>query len=569
MSGRIPREFIDDLLVRVDIVDLIDSRLPLKKSGANYVACCPFHTEKTPSFSVSRKKQFYHCFGCGASGNAISFLMDFNHLEFVEAVEDLATFIGIEVPREAVGQKNQPPKESLDALLALMEQVALFYVTELQASPKANDYVKTRGINTETAREFALGYAPDKWDALSGRFNQDLLIQAGLLIKKDDGKAYDPFRGRLMFPIRDKRGRIIGFGGRVLDDSLPKYKNSPETRLFHKGKEVYGLYELLKKNSKPARILIVEGYLDVIALAQYGVHYAVATLGTATSEAHLELLFRFSSELVLCFDGDKAGVNAAWKAIAAIFPCLKGGRAVHIMLLPQSHDPDSLIREQGLETFEQRVETAQVLSDYFFEHFSKDLSLSNMESRSRLIEEAKSFLSQLPIGAYREMMVAKLSSLADLHVKDHESIRAYQNLDRKNQQKTVRPSLPRVALALLIQHPELAKILDEKAVEIDTLDFAGVDFFKKILQIIHQYKPLNSAALLEYYRDTSEEKTVKALAGLPVPDERVELEFYDTIMSLKTMADKINIEQSLANAQSENELKDLARLITRAKSEKF
>ena len=233
-----------------------------------------------------------------------------------------------------------------------------------------------------------LGYAPDKWSALAGRFNQKLLIEAGLLVSKDDGQAYDRFRGRIMFPIRDKRARIIGFGGRVLDDSLPKYLNSPETSLFHKGKEVYGLYELLQKNSKPQRILIVEGYMDVIALAQFGIHYAVAALGTAASQAHLDLLFRFSSELVFCFDGDRAGREAAWRAIASVFPSLKGGRQIRIMLLPQNHDPDSLVREEGLDKFTERVQTAQVLSDYFFEHFSKDLKLSEMEGRSNLRNEA-------------------------------------------------------------------------------------------------------------------------------------------------------------------------------------
>ncbi len=318
MSGRIPREFIDELLVRVDIVDLIDSHVPLKKTGANYVARCPFHTEKTPSFSVNRNKQFFHCFGCGASGNAISFLMDFNHLDFVEAVEDLAGFAGIDVPRESIDYQAGSKKEDLNSLYVLMEQVAAFYVKQLRTGDegkKAVEYLKNRGVSGDCASDFMLGYAPDEWKALASRFNQKLLIEAGLLVSKEGGQAYDRFRGRIMFPIRDKRARIIGFGGRVLDDSLPKYLNSPETSLFHKGKEVYGLYELLQKNSKPQRILIVEGYMDVIALAQFGIDYAVAALGTAASQAHLDLLFRFSSELVFCFDGDRAGREAAWRVM--------------------------------------------------------------------------------------------------------------------------------------------------------------------------------------------------------------------------------------------------------------
>ena len=332
MSGRIPREFIDELLVRVDIVDLIDSHVPLKKTGANYVARCPFHTEKSPSFSVNRNKQFFHCFGCGASGNAISFLMDFSHLDFIEAVEDLAAFVGVDVPRESVAHQSVSKKEDLSGLYGLMERVAAFYIEQLRVSQKAVDYLKVRGVKSAVARDFMLGYAPDKWSALAEKFSQKLLIDAGLVVIKDDGQVYDRFRGRIMFPIRDKRARIIGFGGRVLDDSLPKYLNSPETSLFHKGKEVYGLYELLEKNSKPQRILIVEGYMDVIALAQYGINYAVAALGTATSQAHLDLLFRFSSELVFCFDGDRAGREAAWRVMESAFSSLKDGRSCRIML---------------------------------------------------------------------------------------------------------------------------------------------------------------------------------------------------------------------------------------------
>ena len=416
MSGRIPREFIDELLVRVDIVDLIDSHVPLKKTGVNYVARCPFHTEKTPSFSVNRNKQFFHCFGCGASGNAISFLMDFSHLDFVEAVEDLAAFVGIEVPRESSNYPANPKKEDLNSLYALMEQVAAFYVQQLRTGEegkKAAEYLKNRGVSGDCAGDFMLGYAPDEWRALAGRFNQNLLTEAGLLVSKEGGgQPYDRFRGRIMFPIRDKRARIIGFGGRVLDDSLPKYLNSPETSLFHKGKEVYGLYELLKKNSKPQRILIVEGYMDVIALAQFGIDYAVAALGTATSQAHLDLLFRFSSELVLCFDGDKAGREAAWRAMEPAFSSLKNGRSCRIMLLPQGHDPDSLIREEGLDKFTERIQTAQALSDYFFEHVSAGLNLSEMEGRAQLIGKAKPYLEKLPDGVFREMMFARLKELS-------------------------------------------------------------------------------------------------------------------------------------------------------------
>ncbi len=552
MSGRIPREFIDELLVRVDIVDLIDSHVPLKKTGTNYVARCPFHTEKTPSFSVNRNKQFFHCFGCGASGNAISFLMDFSHLDFVEAVEDLAAFAGIDVPRESLGYLAESKKDDLNSLYVVMEQVAAFYVEQLRVSPKAIDYLKARGIKGEIARDFMLGYAPDKWGALSGRFSQKLLIEAGVMARKDDGQAYDRFRGRIMFPIRDKRARIIGFGGRVLDDSLPKYLNSPETSLFHKSKEVYGLYELLQKNSKPQRILIVEGYMDVIALAQYGIDYAVAALGTAASQAHLDLLFRFSSELVFCFDGDRAGREAAWRAIASVFPSLKGGRQIRIMLLPQNHDPDSLVREEGLDKFTERIQSAQVLSDYFFEHFSKDLKLSEMEGRSNLRNEALSYLKQLPIGAFREMMFEKLSGLAKQYILDNEAILAQKKQVKKHQVKTGRLSLPSFVIALLLQNPKFIEIVEQKEIDWNQLEFEGVERFKSILHMITDKKPTNYGMLLEAYRDHADEGIVKKLASfdLLIPDDGTEAEFSDALNGLLKQGREAGIARLQAKAQS-------------------
>ncbi len=552
MSGRIPREFIDELLVRVDIVDLIDSHIPLKKTGTNYVARCPFHTEKTPSFSVNRNKQFFHCFGCGASGNAIGFLMDFSHLDFVEAVEDLAAFAGIDVPRESFVRQAGVKKDDLNSLYGVMEQVAAFYVEQLRGCPEAIDYLKARGVKGEVARDFMLGYAPDKWNALAGRFSQKLLIEAGLLVSKEDGQAYDRFRGRIMFPIRDKRARIIGFGGRVLDDSLPKYLNSPETSLFHKAREVYGLYELLEKNSKPQRILIVEGYMDVIALAQFGIHYAVAALGTAATQAHLDLLFRLSSELVFCFDGDKAGREAAWRAIASVFPSLKGGRSCRIMLLPHNHDPDSLVREEGLDKFIERVQTAQALSDYFFEHFSKDLKLSEMEGRSNLRTEAESYLTQLPIGAFREMMFEKLSSLAKQHILDNQAILAYKKQQGKYRQKQGRPSLPGFVMALLLQNPKFIEIVEQKEIDWNCLEFEGIEKFKSILQVIADEKPSNYGVLLEVYRDHADEAIVKKLAALDlmIPDDGVEAEFCDALNGLLKQGREAGITRLQAKAQS-------------------
>ncbi|MEY3881912.1 MAG: primase [Pseudomonadota bacterium] len=552
MSGRIPREFIDELLVRVDIVDLIDSHVPLKKTGANFVARCPFHTEKSPSFSVNRNKQFFHCFGCGASGNAISFLMDFNHLDFVEAVEDLAAFAGIAVQREIVGHQVAQKKDDLNSLYEVMEQVATFYVGQLRDNIGAVEYLKARGVKAAIARDFMIGYSPDKWSALAERFSQKQLIDVGLLVVKDGGQVYDRFRGRIMFPIRDKRARIVGFGGRVLDDSLPKYLNSPETSLFHKGKEVYGLYELLEKNSKPQRILIVEGYMDVIALAQYGVCYAVAALGTAASQAHLDLLFRFSSELVFCFDGDRAGREAAWRVMESAFSSLKDGRSCRFMMLPQSYDPDSLVREEGLNKFIERIESAHGLSDYFFENVSGGLKLSEMEGRAQLVSKSLPYLERLPEGVFREMMFDRLKSLSGMttfNVAD--SVVVDLSSKKTRQHESNRLSSARVAIALLLQNPGLVDYVEQKNIDWIGLEFRGIELFKNILQVILDKRSVNTAVLIEYYRNTAEERSVKALALLDVyvSDDKIEEVFSDALDGLLNQAREASIERLQAKAQ--------------------
>jgi DNA primase len=552
MSGKIPREFIDDLLLRVDIVDLIDSHVPLKKTGSNYVARCPFHSEKTPSFSVSPVKQFFHCFGCGASGNAISFLMDFNHLDFVEAVEDLASFAGVPLPKESTEKRRQGSQnDDLANLCVITEKAATFYIEQLDVNneaKKALEYLNGRGVSPEVAHYFMLGYAPSQWQSLTNRFNQQLLIDSGLSIRKENGQIYDRFRGRIVFPIRNKRGRIIGFGGRVLDDSLPKYLNSPETVLFHKGKEVYGLYELLQKNPKPSRILIVEGYMDVIALAQYGVENVVATLGTAATQAHLDLLFRYSAELVFCFDGDAAGQAAAWKAMAPLFPALKDGRQVRIMVLPLNQDPDSLVRLEGKVKFLERIDTSQVLSDYFFERFTKDLKLSEKEGRSHLYNEAKAYLEQLPIGAFREMMFEELSRLSMRHIIDDTALTAYKLAEKKQRQKNQRLSLPSSIMAILIQNPLLIEIVEKKNLDLNYLEFDGVDRFKNILASVLQHKPANNALLLEIYRGHVDEAIIKKLASvdLLIPSDGVEKEFSDALDKLIAQEKSSSLEKLLA-----------------------
>ncbi len=534
MSGRIPRQFIDDLLVRVDIVDIIDSHVPLKKTGSNYTARCPFHNEKSPSFNVSRNKQFYHCFGCGVGGNVITFLIEFNHLSFVEAIEELATAAGVEIPYENSTFNEPQAKNKLLDLQQLTAQIATFYIEQLKQHPHkkiAVDYLKGRGIQGIIARDFMVGYAPDGWQILAPHFNNiELLCEAGMLAYKNE-QYYDRFRQRIMFPIRNKRGHVIGFGGRVLDDSQqPKYLNSPETPLFHKSNEVYGLYELLKKNPKPSRILIVEGYMDVIMLAQFGIDYAVAALGTNLTATQLQLLFRSTSEIIVCFDGDKAGQDAAWKSMDALFSVLNDDRQVRVLILPPEHDPDSLLRAESAEAFIQRIEQAEMVSAYFFNHFTTTLDLTTIEGRAKLAHQAKPYLLKLVNGEFKKLMHEKLKELTALDV----IIPAEQNVPVRRKAENERPSLPRLTLALLVQNPSLAENLEKNPIDWLALEFAGIETFKKIVQTICAEKPTKTAQLLEYYRGQPEEKMLNTLAFQPmlIPEEGIEAEFFGALDKL-------------------------------------
>ncbi len=550
MAGLIPSVFIDDLLTRVDVVDLIDSYLPLKKTGSNYVARCPFHTEKTPSFSVSRRKQFYHCFGCGASGNAIGFLMDYSHLNFVEAVEDLASFVGIDVPREESVTTPLIGKQDLASLYAVQQQVAKFYAQQLRDSNNdglAVQYFKDRGVSGEVARDFLLGYAPDQWHLLADQFDTGLLKKAGLLIAKEDGRSYDRFRGRIMFPIRDRRGRVVAFGARVLGDALPKYLNSPETPVFHKSNEVYGLYELLEKKGRPAQILLVEGYMDVIALAQFGLRNAVATLGTAPTRAHFDLLFRFTAEIILCFDGDEAGLKAAWRAIEAGLPCLKDGRHIRVMLLPEKEDPDSLIRREGVDAFLARLAAASPLSDYFFSRLSGALDLQTLEGRAALMVKAKAYLKTLPSGYFREMMVGRLNEQVEHVTLDLESEGTRRRSDISKEKVT--PA--RTANALLLQNPELAQSQFLKDGVDLSLDSPGLNLLRKVLSVIAKKPELTTGGLLENFRGEPEEGQVRALVQVPVlvPESVLEVEFAGAVRRLVAQVVEADLAQLLKKEQ--------------------
>ena len=428
MAGLIPQSFIDDLLHRTDIVEIIDKRVALKKQGHNYTACCPFHQEKTPSFSVNQDRQFYYCFGCGAGGNAIGFVMNFDQVEFPQAVDTLAGYAGLEVPREE--SKAQQRKSSENArIIEVLELASKFYQFQLRQHPhkeKAVSYLKERGVSGEIARDFGLGYAPPGWDNLLSAVGTDeklqqSLLRAGLIIQRDkknesenskeERQYYDRFRERIVFPIRDSRGRTIAFGGRVLNDDKPKYLNSPETPVFHKGSELYGLWEAKRSKEKFSKLLLVEGYMDVIALAQMGIRNAVATLGTATSARHLTRMFRQVSEVVFCFDGDDAGNAAAWRALETTLPLMDDGRQVKFLFLPAGADPDTHVRAIGTEKFLQELNEATALEDFFFEKLSAGLDVNSIEGKARLSNLAKKYIRQIPRGVYAQLMLDRLSQI--------------------------------------------------------------------------------------------------------------------------------------------------------------
>lgn len=538
MAGRIQRSFIDDLLARTDIVDIVDARVPLKKKGANYSACCPFHDEKTPSFTVSMDKQFYHCFGCGAHGSAIGFLMDYDHLDFVEAIEELALRAGVDVLRENDGIAPQP-KRDLAPLIAVNEQASQYYQSQLRQHPEASQvvaYLKNRGVTGDVAKTFQLGFAPPGWSSIltelgDNETGQHLLHELGLIVTNENNKTYDRFRERLIFPIRNRRGQVIGFGGRVLDDSMPKYLNSPETPLFHKGKEVYGLYEVLQASSKNHRIILVEGYMDVIALHQYGITNAVAGLGTAITQEHIELLFRSTAELVICLDGDTAGQKAAWRTVVNALPALRSGRQLKVLIIPQGEDPDSLIRVEGVAAFEQRVEAAAPLSEYFFESLIKEHPLEYIEGRSALLEKAMPLLNTMPAGAFSDMMKKQLARLTDTKTAEPSAIPASQQHSRSGKSK---PSTIRHVITLLLRNPELANDMNV-APSFLAANIPGMPVLREVLAEIESLPGLSSAMLLERFRSSEHERTINALFSEEelIANENTTLDFEQAVKRLQ------------------------------------
>jgi DNA primase len=422
--GRIPQHFIDELIARADIVEIIGARVQLKKAGREYKACCPFHDEKTPSFWVSPDKQFYHCFGCGKHGTVLGFLMDHDHMAFPEAVEELATRLGVEVPHE--GGSDAGPRRAEDSLYDLTKEVARFYVECLTRDARARDYVARRGLTAETLERFQIGYAPNSWNELLRRFGaaesgRKALSDAGLIVERERGQVqvgerhYDRFRDRIMFPIRDARGRTIAFGGRIIDAGEPKYLNSPETLLFHKGRELYALYETRRARTNLTRLLIVEGYMDAVRLHQAGIDYAVATLGTATTAEHLRRLFRLVPAIVFAFDGDRAGRQAAWRALQQALPEAREGREIRFLFLPDGQDPDSLVGQEGRESFEARLAGALPLSEYLVRELAQHSDLTNADGRARFAEAARPLFLKVPEGVFRELLLERLAEVVGLN----------------------------------------------------------------------------------------------------------------------------------------------------------
>ncbi len=546
MAGQIPPQFIDDLLTRVDIVDVVDTRVPLKKAGKNLQACCPFHNEKTPSFTVSPEKQFYHCFGCGAHGTAIGFLMEYDQMSFPESIHELADLVGMTVPTTSFAT-TQPSKQNL---YDLMDKVSQYYVHQLQNHPQKarfENYLHQRGLSTKIIEHFNIGMAPDGWDNVLKTFGANdqvrkQLDEIGLLSSNDKGRQYDRFRNRIMFPIRDRRGRVVGFGGRVLDDSTPKYLNSPETPLFHKGNELYGLFQARKANRKLERIIIVEGYMDVIVLAEHSITNAVATLGTATTPDHLRQLLRSAPELVFCFDGDRAGREAAWRAAENAMPLLGGNHQLKFMFLPDGEDPDSVVRQQGSELFNSLVGQAQNYSDFFLATLEAQVDISSMDGRARLIEIAKPYLRQIPVGVYRDMLEQRLAEKAQtnatmLHKHLGKEVDNTVKNSKRRLKTTTAISPVRMGITILLQHPALHAEVDCYD-KLETLERPGMTILVQILETLSQNPHLTTAMLLERARGSEHEGHLQQLAQQPLTlsADKLQYELRGIIQQLQQQA---------------------------------
>ncbi len=569
MAGKIPQHFIDEVLARTDIVALIDARVPLKKAGKEYVARCPFHDEKTPSFTVSPSKQFYHCFGCGAHGSAIGFLMEYDHLSFPEAIEELARQAGLPMPREHTAPAEPQRRDGeeghrLSALHAILERAARHYQIQLRRHPqrdRAVNYLKGRGISGEIAKRFELGYAPPGWHHLEealgrGPAERALLQEAGLLTQREDGQSYDRFRDRIMFPIRDHRGRLVGFGGRLIDGDGPKYLNSPETPVFHKGEELYGLHQARQQRSLE-RLLVVEGYMDVIALAQHGIPYAVATLGTALTEQHLQRLYRHVDEIILCFDGDRAGREAAWRAVETLTPFLDDRRSARFAFLPQGEDPDSLIRRLGREAFEEQIARSLTFSDFLLENLTQGSDMRSTDGHARLIQKARPYLQRLPEGARREELLNRLAGRVQWSPQElarRLELPQRQRNSSRNERRGQRrpPSLIARIIAMLLQAPELAQRAGDPE-RLARLELPGSGLLQELIQILQQRPQTTLAMLFEHWRGRPEGQYLARIQRLipPMEEGALVVEFQDAMERIERLIVESEVESLLKKSQNQ------------------
>ncbi|MDC0601979.1 DNA primase [Aliiglaciecola sp.] len=589
MAGRIPKDFIDDLIARTDIVELVDSRVKLKKAGKNYQACCPFHSEKSPSFTVSQDKQFYHCFGCGAHGNAISFVIEYDRLEFPEAVEELARFHGLEVPREKGTSPSQTPQQKAQIAddYELMEKAARFFEHQLkqhEQKSKPIDYLKGRGLSGEVVKAFGIGYAPPEWDGIFKSFGttpekQQQLLDLKLITENDNRRRFDFFRDRIMFPIRDKRGRIIGFGGRVLEDGGPKYLNSPETRIFHKGHELYGFYQAKQANRKLQRLLIVEGYMDVVALAQYGINYAVASLGTSTTPEHIQMLFRAAPEIICCYDGDRAGRDAAWRALENALPYLKDGVKMTFLFLPDGEDPDTLVRKTGKQEFETLLdEQAVPLSQFFFDNLISQHNVGSSEGKAALTQAANTYIEQIKAENLVKLLNEELrkkvkgdSYRADIlqDIKNANAVGQARKIDYQLPNKTnISPT--RKLLRLLLLHPNLAAEHPEVQPQALNPDFIkGLHVLIKMHGFCQSKPDSNTGHVLEHFRGDPESKFLLQLLKVDhdADDNRPDKQYIDSFHRLIEQQLKARYQQLSAKGSAmTDEEKQEFKLLTQTKA---
>ena len=532
MAGLIPQDFIDDLIARADITEVVGRRVQLKKAGREFKACCPFHDEKTPSFTVSPGKGFYHCFGCGAHGTAIGFLMEFDHMSFVEAIESLAASMGVDVPRS----ESDKPARRYDELFSLLDSVARHWQNCLKETPTAVEYVKQRGIDGSTAKRFGIGYAPDGWSNVLDKFGKsdeatEKLLATGLIIRKDNGQHYDRFRDRIMFPIRDARGRTIGFGGRTLGDGEPKYLNSPETVLFHKGRELYGLYEARQALRSIEQLVVVEGYMDAVALARHGIDFAVATLGTATTPEHLNRLFRLTENVCFAFDGDRAGRKAAWRALENALPLIREGRQIRFMFLPEGHDPDSYVNEFGTDEFLKALDGGVALSEFLIQELASQVDMDTVDGRARLAELARPLVNKVPAGVYRELLLesladavgltaAKLEKMLGTGAYGDKRIQKPGALQRSRGRKSfsaVQPSVIRHSITLVLNEPQSCLKLDVE--KLAGLNRPGAELLRSLIETAQAEPNITTAGILERYRHHDEGRHLGKLVASEVPLE--------------------------------------------------